>query len=163
MALLLPAGGGQATAGLAVAGRWEGTMTEAETDRKIEGQLSAGGGRLTGSPMTRTGRPSLRTPPPGGAYAKGPLKVPSPARAAASSAPRPAARSSRRGRQGTPPAASPSATSRERARAGPPRTPPALARRAVRARPAPGPPAPPARVARGAHRQPHRRDLRPRP
>jgi hypothetical protein len=74
MALLMPAGAGSgASAGMAVAGRWEGTMEETE-QRRIEVELRVDGGRLSGSLTTKTGELAMRTPLQQVSYDKGQLK-----------------------------------------------------------------------------------------
>jgi hypothetical protein len=73
LALLLPSGG-PASAGTAVAGRWEGTMADAEAERSIEVQLQSDGGRLGGSLTTKTGAIAVRTPLQQVTYEKGLLK-----------------------------------------------------------------------------------------
>ena len=73
MALLLPAGGG-GSAGIAVAGRWEGTMADAEAERSIEVQLQFEGGHLAGSLTSKSGALAVRTPLQQVTYDKGLLK-----------------------------------------------------------------------------------------
>jgi FHA domain-containing protein/IPT/TIG domain-containing protein len=73
MALLLPAGGGS-SAGLAVAGHWEGTMADAEAERSIEVQLQFESGHLEGSLTSKSGALAVRTPLQQITYDKGLLK-----------------------------------------------------------------------------------------
>jgi hypothetical protein len=73
LALLLPSGG-PASAGVAVAGHWEGTMADAEAERSIEVQLQVDGGHLGGSLTTKTGGIAVRTPLQQVTYEKGLLK-----------------------------------------------------------------------------------------
>jgi hypothetical protein len=73
LALLLPSGG-PTSAGMAVAGRWEGTMADAEAERSIEVQLQLDGGHLGGSLTTKTGGIAVRTPLQQVTYEKGLLK-----------------------------------------------------------------------------------------
>ncbi len=73
LALLLPSGG-PTSAGMAVAGRWEGTMADAEAERSIEVQLQVDGGHLGGSLTTKTGGIAVRTPLQQVTYEKGLLK-----------------------------------------------------------------------------------------
>lgn len=73
MALLLPTGGGT-SAGVAVAGRWEGMMADKDAQRSIEVQLRVDGGRLGGSLTTKTGTIAVRTPLQQVTYDKGLLK-----------------------------------------------------------------------------------------
>ena len=73
LALLLPSGG-PTSAGMAVAGRWEGTMADAEAERSIEMQLQVDGGHLGGSLTTKTGGIAVRTPLQQVTYEKGLLK-----------------------------------------------------------------------------------------
>ena len=72
MALLMPAGAGSG-AGMAVAGRWEGTMEDTE-QRRIEVELRVDGGRLNGSLTTKTGELAMRLPLQQVSYDKGQLK-----------------------------------------------------------------------------------------
>ena len=73
MALLIPSGGPSA-AGVAVAGRWEGTMSDTEAERSVEVQFQVDGGRLAGSLSTKTGGIAMRTPLQQVTYEKGVLK-----------------------------------------------------------------------------------------
>jgi hypothetical protein len=73
MAFLIPAGG-PSSAGVAVAGRWEGTMADAEAERSVEVQFEAEGGKLSGSLATKTGGLAMRTPLQQVSYEKGVLK-----------------------------------------------------------------------------------------
>ena len=73
MALLIPSGGPSA-AGVAVAGRWEGTMADTEAERSVEVQFQVDGGRLAGSLSTKTGGIAMRTPLQQVTYEKGVLK-----------------------------------------------------------------------------------------
>ncbi|PYQ41208.1 MAG: hypothetical protein DMF77_16510 [Acidobacteria bacterium] len=73
LALLLPSGG-PTSAGMAVAGRWEGMMADAEAERSIEVQLQVDGGHLGGSLTTKTGGIAVRTPLQQVTYEKGLLK-----------------------------------------------------------------------------------------
>jgi hypothetical protein len=72
MALLVPTG--SASAGTAVAGRWEGTMADTEAERSIEVQLQVDSGQLGGSLTTKTGAIAVRTPLQQVTYDKGQLK-----------------------------------------------------------------------------------------
>jgi hypothetical protein len=72
MALLLPTG--TRAAGMAVAGRWEGTMADAEAERSIEVHLQVDGGQLAGSLTTKTRGLAVRTPLQQVTYDKGLLK-----------------------------------------------------------------------------------------
>jgi FHA domain-containing protein/IPT/TIG domain-containing protein len=73
MALLVPSGGPTA-AGTAVAGRWEGTMADADGERRIEMLFQVDGGRLSGSLTTKTGGIAVRTPLQQVTYEKGALR-----------------------------------------------------------------------------------------
>jgi hypothetical protein len=73
LALLLPSGA-PTSAGMAVAGRWEGMMADAEAERSIEVQLQVDGGHLGGSLTTKTGGIAVRTPLQQVTYEKGLLK-----------------------------------------------------------------------------------------
>ena len=73
LALLLPSGG-PTSAGMAVAGRWEGTMADAEAERSIEVHLQVDGGHLGGTLTTKTGGIAVRTPLQQVTYEKGLLK-----------------------------------------------------------------------------------------
>lgn len=73
MAFLIPSGGPSA-AGVAVAGRWEGTMQDTEAERSVEVQFQVDGGRLTGSLATKTGGIAMRTPLQQVTYEKGVLR-----------------------------------------------------------------------------------------
>jgi hypothetical protein len=77
MALLIPVGGGSSS-GVAVAGRWEGMMADAEIERSIVVQLQVDGGHLAGSLTTKTGEVAVRTPLQQVTYEKGLLKFVSP-------------------------------------------------------------------------------------
>jgi len=72
MALSIPTG--NASAGVAVAGRWEGTMNDAEAERNIEVQLDLDGSKLAGSFTTKAGGLAVRTPLQQVTYDKGLLK-----------------------------------------------------------------------------------------
>ena len=74
MALLVPASVGSGTGGMAVAGRWEGTMADTEAERSIEVRLEVDGGRLAGSLTSKTGAIAMRTPLQQVTYDKGLLK-----------------------------------------------------------------------------------------
>jgi hypothetical protein len=73
LALLIPSGG-PGTAGVAVAGRWEGTMQDTEAERGVEVLFQVDGGRLAGSIATKTGGIAMRTPLQQVSYEKGVLK-----------------------------------------------------------------------------------------
>ena len=74
MALALPGPGAQTTPGAAVAGRWEGTMADADAERHIEVELQADGPRLAGSLTTKAGELDVRTPLQQVTYEKGQLR-----------------------------------------------------------------------------------------
>ena len=71
--MLIPSGG-PGTAGVAVAGRWEGTMQDTEAERAVEVLFQVDGGRLAGSIATKTGGIAMRTPLQQVSYEKGVLK-----------------------------------------------------------------------------------------
>jgi hypothetical protein len=76
MALLIPSGGSGAS-GNAVAGRWEGTMTDTDGERSIDVQFQVDSGHLSGTLTTKRGGAAgiaMRTPLQQVSYEKGVLK-----------------------------------------------------------------------------------------
>ncbi len=74
MALLLPAEG-QARAGAAIEGRWEGSMEETGLgEKRIEVRFHSEAGRLTGSVTTRAGGLAMNVPMREASYQKGSLR-----------------------------------------------------------------------------------------